>query len=240
MKKIILIALLIPFIGFAQKKKTKTKKKVPVATTAATKADNAIADALKEALNNGIANQVSKLAVENGFFGNELVKISAPEEAYILEGTLRKMGQGKMVDDGIKSLNRAAEEAVKEATPIFVSAIKNMKIADAKTILTGKEDAATAYLQTSTNKELYAKMAPMVQMSLGRVGADMLWKSLIDRYNKIPLLDKINPDMNDFVTKKALEGVFKMIAVEEKNIRTNLDSRTSDVLKTVFGMLDKK
>jgi Protein of unknown function (DUF4197) len=239
MKKLIFIALLIPFIGIAQKKKTKTKVKTPT-TTVASKADNAIADALKEALNNGITNQVSKLAIENGFYTNDLVKISVPDEAYLLEGTLRKIGQGKLVDDGIKSLNRAAEDAVKEAVPIFVTAIKNIKITDAKSILMGKENAATAYLETSTNKDLYSKLAPIVQASLGRLGADVLWKSLIDKYNRIPLLDKINPDVNDYVTKKTLEGAFKMIAVEEKNIRTNLDSRTSNALKTVFGMLEKK
>ncbi len=238
MKKIILIALLIPVLCIAQKKKT--TKKPALAKSVSSSANLNIANALKEALNKGITNQVSKLAVTDGFYGNDLVKIQIPEELSLLEGTLKKFGQEKLLNDGIKSLNRAAEDAVKEATPIFVKAITNIKITDAKTILFGTENAATAYLEKSTNADLYKKIAPLVQASIGRVGADVAWGMLIDKYNKIPLLDKVNPDINDYVTKKTLEGAFKMIAVEEKNIRTDLNSRTSGLLQTVFGMLDKK
>ena len=161
-----------------------------------------------------------------------------PEELSKVDKTLRKLGMGSLADDGIKALNRAADDAVKEATPVFVNAIKNIKIADAKTILMGNKNAATTYLQQSTNKELYAKFLPVVQQSIGKVGADKIWNGIIQKYNTVPLVSKINPDLNDYVTNKALEGVFKMIAIEEKNIRTDLQSRTSTVLKKVFAMQD--
>jgi hypothetical protein len=153
---------------------------------------------------------------------------------------LRKMGMSTLADDGIKALNRAAEDAVKEATPIFVSAIKNMTITDAKSILMGNDTSATTYLQKSTTTALYAKFSPVVQTSLGKVGADLIWASIIKKYNTIPFVKTINPDITDYVTNKSLDGVFKMITVEEKNIRTNLNARTSDVLKKVFALQDKK
>jgi hypothetical protein len=145
-----------------------------------------------------------------------------------------------MADEGILALNRAAEEAVKESTPIFVDAIKGMSITDAKTILTGNQDAATTYLQKSTSTALYSKFNPVIQKSLNDVGATKIWETLIIKYNSIPLVTKVNPNLTDYTTNKALEGVFKMIAIEEKNIRTNLTSRSSDLLKKVFALQDKK
>jgi hypothetical protein len=169
-----------------------------------------------------------------------MVKILLPDELKKVDKTLRKLGMSKLADDGIRSLNRAAEDAVKESTPIFVSAIKNMSFSDAKTILMGKEDAATGYLKTTTSAALYAKFSPIVQQSIGKVGADKIWSAIIKKYNKLPTVKKVNPDINDYVTNKSLDGVFKMIAVEEKDIRSNLSARTSDVLKKVFAMQDKK
>jgi len=163
-----------------------------------------------------------------------------PEEMSLVEGTLRKFGMNNIVEDGVKSLNRAAEDAVKEATPVFLNAIKSMNITDAKSILIGSQNAATTYLQTATTKELYAKFSPIVQQSIGKVGADVAWGALISKYNNLPLVSKVNPDINDYVTTKALEGVFKMIAVEELNIRTDLKSRTSPLLQNVFGILTNK
>jgi len=157
-----------------------------------------------------------------------------------VESTLRKLGMGNLADQGITAMNRAAEDAVKEATPIFVSAVNNMNITDAKSILLGSENAATVYLQGATNKDLYAKFSPVVQQSIGKVGADVIWSTLISKYNNIPFVTKVNPDITDYVTNKSMEGVFKMIAVEEKNIRTDLKSRTSPLLQNVFGLLDKK
>nr|WP_317125558.1 DUF4197 domain-containing protein [Flavobacterium columnare] len=195
---------------------------------------------MKEALNKGVTNQVSKLTAVDGFYGNELVKIVLPDELQKVDSMLRKIGMGNLADDGIKSLNRAAEDAVKESTPIFVNAIKNITITDAKNILLGREDAATTFLQTGTRKPLYLKFNPVVQKSIGKVGADAVWKTIIDKYNKIPFVSKVNPDITDYVTNKALDGVFTMIALEEKDIRINVNSRTSDLLKQVFALQDKK
>lgn len=238
MKKFLILLILFPVISNAQFKNI-LKKSSETATGILNKNGKVdIAAGLKEALNKGITEQVSKLTQVDGFYKNELVKIVMPEELTKVDKTLRKLGMGSLADDGIKALNRAAEDAVKEATPVFVNAIKNIKIADAKTILMGNKNAATTYLQQSTNKELYTKFLPVVQQSIGKVGADKIWNGIIQKYNTVPLVSKINPDLNDHVTNKALEGVFKMIAIEEKNIRTDLQSRTSTVLKKVFAMQD--
>ncbi len=199
-----------------------------------------IASGLKEALDKGIDKQVSKLTATDGFYRNEVVKILLPEELQKVDQALRKVGLGSLADEGIKSLNRAAENAVKEATPIFVSAVKQMTFTDAKNILLGNDSSATSYLQKSTSSTLYTKFNPVVQSSLGKVGADKVWANLITKYNALPLTTNVNPDLNDYVTQKALEGVYKMIAVEEKNIRTNLSARSSDLLKRVFALQDGK
>ena len=199
-----------------------------------------ISSGLKEALNNGISKQVTKLTATDGFFKNEMVKILLPEELQKVDNTLRKIGMGKLADEGLKVLNRAAEDAVKESTPIFVDAIKGMSFNDDKNILMGNESAATSYLQNSTTTALYAKFNPVIKNSFTKVGADKVWANIITKYNSVPLVKKVNPDLTDYTTNKALEGVFKMIAVEEKSIRTDLNSRTSDLLKKVFALQDKK
>ena len=199
-----------------------------------------IASGLKEALNNGITKEVTKLTATDGFYRNQAVKILLPAELQKVDKGLRDIGLGSLADEGIKLLNRAAEDAVKEATPIFVDAVRNMTFNDAKNILLGSDNSATLYLQNSTTQSLYGKFNPVIQKSLSKVGADTAWKNIITKYNAIPLTADVNPDLNDYVTQKALEGVFKMIAAEEKDIRTNLNARTSDLLKKVFAMQDRK
>ena len=241
MKKIILLIILLPIIATAQLRGliNKGKQAVGAVKTNSTGTID-IASGLKEALNNGITKQVSLLTAVDGFYGNNAVKILMPAELEKVDLMMRRMGLGNLADSGIKSLNRAAEDAVKTATPIFVNAIRNMKFADAKAILLGSENAATTFLQTGTNTELYKQFSPVVQQSISKVGADVAWTSIISKYNAIPLMGKVNPDLTDYVTQRALEGVFKMIAVEEKNIRTNLNSRTSTLLQQIFAMQDKK
>lgn len=237
MKKLVILALLLPLAGQAQLKGILNKAKAKV--DAATQTGGVdIAAGLKEALNKGVSEEVSKLTAVDGFLKNEKVKILFPEELKKVETTLRKTGLGSLADDGIKTLNRAAEDAVKEATPIFVDAIRKMTIADAKHILMGKDDAATLYLQSSTRTALYAKFSPVVQASIGKVGADKIWSSIISKYNKVPLVAKVNPDITDYVTNKALDGVFAMIALEELDIRNDVNARTSPLLKKVFAMQD--
>lgn len=242
MKKTFLLLLLVPLISNAQFKELvkKANDKATAMTKTKTNFGLDIGAGLKEALNKGITEQVSKLTAVDGFYKNEAVKILMPAELQKVDKTLRKMGMSNLADEGIKALNRAAEDAVKEATPIFVTAIKDITITDAKSILFGKENAATVYLQSSTTTVLYSKFSPVVQASIGKVGADVIWANIIKKYNSIPLVSKVNPDITDYVTNKALDGVFTMITVEEKNIRTNLKSRTSDVLKKVFALQDKK
>ena len=175
-----------------------------------------IAGGLKEALNNGISKQVTKLTTTDGFYKNELVKILLPEELRKVDIGLRKLGLNSLADEGLKVLNRAAEDAVKEATPIFVDAVRNMTFMDAKTILMGNDNSATNYLQNSTSTALYGKFNPVIKNSFTKVGADKVWTNIITKYNSIPLVNKVNPDLTDYVTNQAMNGVFKMVAVEEK------------------------
>lgn len=239
MKKLILLAFLAPMIANAQFKGLIDKANSTISSVKGKTGGIDIASGLKEALNKGVEKQVTKLTAVDGFYKNEAVKILMPDELKKVDKTMRKLGMGSLADDGIKSLNRAAEDAVKEATPVFVAAIKNMTITDAKNILMGNDNSATMYLQSSTSSELYKKFLPIVQQSIGKVGADKIWNTITTKYNDLPLVSKVNPDINDYVTKKAMEGVFKMISVEEKNIRTDINARTSPLLKDVFAMQDK-
>ncbi|OYX24978.1 MAG: hypothetical protein B7Z06_08065 [Flavobacteriales bacterium 32-35-8] len=197
-----------------------------------------IASGLRQALDFGIDKQVSKLTQTDGFFKNELVKILLPDELKKVDKTLRDVGLSNLADEGLKVLNRAAEDAVKEATPIFVDAVKGITFADAKNILLGSDNAATQYLTGKTETALYAKFNPVIKNSFSKVGADKIWSNLITRYNALPLTADVNPDLTDYVTKEALKGVYTMIAVEEKEIRTNFSSRTTDLLKRVFALQD--
>ncbi len=197
-----------------------------------------IGDGLKEALTNGIVNQVTDMALKDGFYRNEMVKILYPEELKKVDKTLRDIGLGSLADEGLKMLNRAAEDAVGEAIPIFKQAILNMTFTDAKNILMGGNDAATQYLQRTTNAALRAKFEPIIRQSFQKVGADKVWADVINTYNQIPLVKPINADLGGYTTDEALKGVYKMVAVEEQKIRTDIKSRTSDLLKRVFALQD--
>ncbi|WP_412986179.1 DUF4197 domain-containing protein [Pontimicrobium sp. IMCC45349] len=197
-----------------------------------------IAAGLRQALDLGIEKQVSKLTAKDGFYKNDLVKILLPEELKKVDKGLRDIGLGNLADEGLKVLNRAAEDAVKEATPIFVKAVKDITFDDAKNILLGNDNAATQYLTGKTQTELYNKFHPVINNSFGKVGADQIWENLINKYNTIPFTKDVNPDLTDYVTGEALKGVYTMIAVEEKEIRTKASSRTTDLLKKVFALQD--
>ncbi|HPF96201.1 MAG: DUF4197 domain-containing protein [Mangrovimonas sp.] len=200
--------------------------------------DTDIASGLREALDQGIDKQVSKLAMTDGFFKNEMVKILLPKELQKVDKGLRDIGLGSLADEGLKVLNRAAEDAVSEATPIFVNAVKGITFSDAKNILLGNDNAATQYLMQKTQTELYNKFHPVINNSFAKVGADKIWSNLITKYNAIPFTADVNPDLTDYVTTEALDGVYTMIAVEEKDIRHNFSSRTTDLLKKVFALQD--
>lgn len=236
MKKITLSLLAFTLFGCAEMQQVMDQ--LPQGTVGLSQLD--ISNGLKEALDNGIDKQVSKLTATDGFFKNEAVKILLPDELKKVDTKLRQIGLSSLADEGLKVLNRAAEDAVKEATPIFVNAVKNMSFNDAKNILMGNNTAATTYLQSSTSTALYGKFNPVIKNSFNKVGADKVWANIITKYNAIPFVNKVNPDLTDYTTNKAMEGVFKMISVEEQNIRGNLNARSSDLLKKVFAMQDKK
>jgi hypothetical protein len=193
-----------------------------------------IISGLKEALNVGAEKGTSLLSKENGFFNNQLLKIILPPEAQQVEKTLRNIGLGKQVDEAILSMNRGAEEACKQAAPIFVNAIRGIDVKDAVGILKGSDTAATAYLRGNTTASLTQSFRPVIEESLKKVDATKYWNSMITAYNKISF-KKINPDLAAYVTEKALSGVFVQIAIEEKEIRKNPAARTTDLLKRVFN-----
>lgn len=207
-------------------------------TTGTSITNDQIGNGLKEALNKGITDQVSKLAVDGGFYNNELTKILLPEPLQKVDKALRSIGLSKLADEGLKVLNSAAEDAVGEAIPIFVDAIKGMSFTDAKNILLGDENAATNYLMSSTSEDLYQKFNPIINNSFKKVGADKIWTSIITKYNSIPLTNDVNPDLTDYVTAEALKGVFTMIEVEEKEIRENVSTRSTELLRKVFALQD--
>lgn len=199
-----------------------------------------IAAALQQALNQGIDKQVTKLTQTDGFFKNELVKIMLPAELQKVDKGLRDIGLSNLADEGLKVLNRAAEDAVKEATPIFVDAVKGITFNDAQNILMGDKNSATSYLTDKTQVALYDKFKPVINQSFAKVGADDIWSNLISRYNAIPFTNNVNPDLTDYVTNEALKGVYTMIAVEEEEIRNKISSRSTDLMRKVFALQDKK
>ena len=193
------------------------------------------ADGIKEALVNGTGESVKTVSVLNGYWGNPEIKIPFPAEAQEMESKLRTVGMGKKVDEFNESMNRAAEKAASEAKPIFISAIKGMTVKDAINIVRGSDNAATIYLKNTTSPQLIDKFKPVIKSSLDNVNATKYWSDLITIYNKIPLVKKMNPDLTAYVTGKAIDGLFVMIAKEELKIRKDPMARTSELLKKVFG-----
>ncbi|MCK6617818.1 MAG: DUF4197 domain-containing protein [Cyclobacteriaceae bacterium] len=194
-----------------------------------------VADGLKEALINGISKGSDQVSQLDGYFKNPEIKIPFPPDVKRVENTLRDIGLGGEVDKFIMTLNRGAEDAAKEAKPIFISAIKSMTIEDAWGILKGDQDAATQYLKRTTLAQLKEKFKPVIQNALNKVNATKYYSDLVTRYNKIPTVEKVNPNLDDYATDKAIDGLFLMIAKEEKNIREDPVARTTDLLKKVFG-----
>ncbi len=217
----------------------KLKNKVQAKTEAISKpsglTEEEVGKGLKEALSRGVDKGVSQLSAQDGYFKDMAIKILMPEDAKKVEDKLRAIGQGEMVDNLIESMNRAAEDAANGAKDIFLGAIKGMTLSDAMGILNGDDDAATQYLNSTTRAELYEKFLPVIKASLDKLGTTDLWNRVFTTYNKIPLVSKVNPDLNDYATNKAIDGLFVQIAKEELAIRKNPSARVSDLLKKVFG-----
>lgn len=200
--------------------------------------DSDIARALKEALNNGVDNAVTNLAKENGYY-KSAYKILLPEEARAVTEKLKLIpGFDNLEEKLVMKINQAAEDAASKAGPIFVQAIKNMSINDAMSILMGEKNAATQYLNNNTYNSLYAEFKPVLVNSLNKFGALDYWNSAVTKYNALPLVKDINPDLADHINTKALVGLFDLIEKKELGIRSDISQRTSDLLRQVFAKQD--
>lgn len=194
---------------------------------------------LKEALNQGVTEGVHNLNKKDGFYKNSATKILLPTEFNKVEKTLRSAGLGTMVNQTVKLMNRAAEDAVSTAGPIFVTAISAIDFNDAMGILLGDERSATKYLKKGTETSLANIFEPQIQASLKKVGADAAWESMISKYNIIAK-DKVNADLSEYVTEQTLNGVYTMVGDKEADIRNNKSARNTVVLKEVFAIQDSK
>ena len=196
-----------------------------------------IAAGLKQALEFGVNQGVDLLHKEDGYFKDEAVRILLPEELKKVDQGLRKIGLGNLADEGLKVLNRAAEDAVVEAKPIFVKAITDFTFDDAKRILTSQNDLeATLYLQNTTSSALQAAFSPKIAASLSKVGADRIWAEIISKYNSIPLVQPVNPDLTGYVTEQTIKGLFVKVGDKEKEIRNSVGARTTALLQKVFAL----
>ena len=235
MKRIVPLALLVCMActtaqinqALSDANKMATSKKPLTATE--------VGAGLKEALVNGISKGSDLVSQTDGYFKNPEIKIPFPPDVKKVEDRLRQIGLGAEVDKFVMTINRGAEDAAKEAMPIFIAVIKQMTIDDAFALLKGDPDAATQFLKRTTSAQLKEKFKPIIQTSLNKVSATKYYDDIITRYNKIPLVQKVNPDLNDYVTDMAIQGLFNMIAKEEKNIRQDPLARTSELLERVFG-----
>ena len=189
-------------------------------------------EGIKEALGQGLVGAVLKLNKEDGFFKDAFYKILVPDDAKKIENTLRDIGLGSMVDKAILQINRGAEDAAGYAKPIFVNAIKSMSIQDAIGLVRNGDTSATHFFREKTTAQLVAAFTPIIKSSLEKVNATKYYSDMVNKYNSLPIVfKKINPDLTGYVTTKATNALFDLVAQEERNIRTNFTARTTDLLK---------
>ncbi len=194
---------------------------------------------LKEALSKGVTNGVRIVSAKDGFFKNPAIKIPFPPEATKVKNTIDAIPGGRLLTDNVvEKINRGAEDAAKGAGTIFVGAIKQMTFNDAMNILMGEKNAATTFFKRTTTQALFNSFNPVINNSLSKVKALDAWSEVITRYNKIPLIKKVNPSMDEFVTNKAIDGLFVMVEKEELSIRKDPGKRTTDLLRKVFAAQD--
>jgi len=214
----------------------KAKSTVNTATQNNTGLSNQeIVNGLKEALSIGSQNSSNLASKVDGFYKNAAIKIPFPPEAKVMEQRLRGIGMGHQVDNFILALNRAAEDAAKSAAPVFKSAVTGMTISDGMSILKGGDNAATNFLKNATSLELKSRFKPIISQSLQKVSITQYWTPLVNAYNRIPMVEKKNPDLNEYVTQKGLEGLFFLVSQEELKIRKDPAARVTDLLKKVFS-----
>jgi hypothetical protein len=240
MKKVLYIVVISILLGLPAKAQflkdlKKAAENVIEETSKTGFSEEEASKALKEALTIGIKKGVSQLSKPDGYFRDPQIKIPMPKEAKTVEEKLRMLGQGKAVDNAIESMNRAAEDAANGAKDIFVAVIKELTLKDVMNIVSGEDDAATRFLEDHTRTRLIEKFKPVIKVSLDKVGATKYWNTVFSSYNKLPFVKKVNPDLLDYVTNKAIDGLFVQIAKEELEIRKNPVARVTDLLKKVFG-----
>lgn len=204
-------------------------------TASATPTGSEISSGIKQALQIGLQDGVKQVSAVDGYFKNPLIKILFPPNAQKVESTLRNIGLGNLCDQVELSLNRAAEDAARQAGPIFMNALQKMTLTDATHILLGTDTAATSYFRRATTSELVAKFSPVIAGSLNKVNATRYWSEVTTRYNQLPLVKPVNTDLTAYVTDQAVNGLFLMVAEKEKEIRNQLSARTTPLLKKVFN-----
>jgi hypothetical protein len=238
MKKLLIILLCLPLFIQAQSWKDLKRAAEKVNKELINKipfSEEEAANALKETLDKGIKKGVSVLSIKDGYFANPKVKIPFPKNATKVADKLKQLGMQKQVDEVVLSINRAAEDAAISAKPIFANAIKKMSIKDAIDIVKGNKTAGTDYLNRNTNSAVVNAFKPIIKSSLDKVNATKHWENIMTTYNKIPFAEKVNPELETYVTEKAISGLFFMLAQQEIAIRENPKERTSALLKKVFG-----
>ena len=237
MKKIVIFAAVVFIcltgIGQAGFLDNLFKSIGPVTQKAPTNSE--IISGLKEALSVGTEKAVKEVSQIDGYLGNEAIKIIIPKKIQNVADVLSKVGFQRQVDDFVTSMNRAAEKAAVKAAPHFVYAIREMSFDDAKKILKGSDSAATDYFRTKTSDKLYADFKPVISSAMNQVGATANYKKMMDSYTALPFMKDVAIDLDDYVTNNALDGLFYMIAEEEKKIRTDPAARVTDLLKKVFS-----
>ncbi len=239
LKAIALLFLFLPFISCAQIKIGKKTYTVPNVNTGSSNSNKPTNDemvsGLKEALNIGVSKGADNVSKTDGYFKNMAIKILMPPEVKNVEDKLRSLGMGQLVDDAVLRMNRAAEQAGPQAKPIFVNAIKSMSIIDAVNIIKGPQDGATQYLKNSTSTQLTSAFKPIIAQELDKTEATKYWKQVFDTYNKLPFVTKVNSDLPAYVTQKALDGLFLMVAQEEGKIRKDPLGTASSIIQKVFS-----
>ncbi|GAB3509999.1 DUF4197 domain-containing protein [Emticicia fontis] len=242
MKRLVIVSLIISVLGIqscaGQKINLgKVLDNISKSTQSGGLSTDEVISGLKQALQVGINKGADSASQVNGYYLNPIIKIPFPPEVERVESALRKVGLGGEVDKFVMALNRGAEEAAKEAKPIFINAILSMNFSDAWAILRGEKNSATMFLKRTTSDQLIAKFSPVVEKALAKTQATRYYTDLATTYNKLPFVQKVNPDLKGYATQKAIDGLFILVENEEAKIRENPWARTTDLLKKVFGSI---
>jgi len=238
MKKLLILPLLLILLGCSEKDLREALEMIDASAQEVPLTRTEVVQGLKDALAKGISRGALVAGAKDGYLGNPKLKIPFPEEVAQVDRALRKIGLGNEVDRFVRQLNRSAEKAATRAKPIFIKAITSMSINDAFEILNGEADAATRYLRRTTGEELREAFRPVVADKLRETSATRYYGDIVRHYNSIPLVEKVDPDLESYATDRAIEGLFLLIAEEEANIRANPRARTTQLLRRVFGSLD--